>query len=80
MTRLHKLLVLSGATLTLPLTVTPRGAVAMSEAQCEASGQETTCCVQLTAACNTLRGYYDKGCAGPCGEACAPPPGGGGGN
>lgn len=70
MTRVRRLLLLVASVVALPLTVV-KGEITLNEAQCETGGNgQTTCCIQLNAACDTLIGYYDKGCAGKCGEAC----------
>lgn len=70
MTRVRRLVLLAGGVLALPLTVV-QGELKVNEAQCATGGEgQTTCCIQVIAACNTLHGYYDKGCAGPCGEPC----------
>lgn len=69
MTRVRKLILLGGAALTLPFTVV-RGEVVVNDAQCEGGSGATTCCIQVIAACNTLHGYYDKGCGGKCDEPC----------
>ncbi len=67
MSRLQKTLML---VLTAVAALVPFRADASGVTYNDACADGTTCCTQASAACQGLIGYYDKGCAGPCGQRC----------
>lgn len=68
--RLARIATLLALLAAMPLAFGGAEGIRPNEA-CAEEGGADTCCIQLTAGCPGVgKGYYDKGCSGPCGEPC----------
>lgn len=69
--RLARIAALLALLAAMPLALGGTEGIRSNEACAEEGGGSNTCCIQLTAGCPGVgKGYYDKGCPGPCGEPC----------
>lgn len=68
--RLLRITALGASLAMMPFALEGR-TIKVNDACAEEGGDQNTCCIQVTAGCPGVgHGYYDKGCAGKCGEPC----------